>query len=257
MGRKVGMRYSVCLPAVFKGMDPIEGMRRVKKLGFDAVEFWSWWDVDLDAVLRTRQELGMTITAFCTKFVSMTDKSKRQLYLDGLKESIEAAKKCGVKMLITQVGNDTGKSWEQQTRNVLEGLKTAVPILEDAGITLLVEPLNIKVDHKGYFLSLSSDGFDLIRNVESPRVKLLYDIYHQQITEGNLIPTIVKNIGDIGHFHAAGHPGRHELDAGEINYPNVFRAIREAGYQGYVGLEYFPVREPEEGLRALIADGKE
>ncbi len=250
------MRYSVCLPAVFNGMDPVEAMRRVKKLGFEAVEFWSWWDADLDAIARARQELGLTITTFCTKFVSMTDKSKRQLYLEGLKESIDAAKKCGVKMLITQVGNDTGKSWEQQMRNVLEGCKAAVPILENADITLLVEPLNIKVDHKGYFLSMSSDGFALIQDVGSPRVKLLYDIYHQQITEGNLIPTIIKNIGDIGHFHAAGHPGRHELDTGEINYPNVFRAILEAGYQGYVGLEYFPVREPEEGLRALAEGGK-
>lgn len=247
------MRYSVCLPAVMKGMDLVQAMRFVHGLGFEAVEFWSWWDADLDGIDRVRRELEMTVTAFCTKFVSLTDRAKRQLYLDGLKESIQAAGKCGAKMLITQVGNDTGKSWERQMANVRDGLKAAVPLLETAGITLLVEPLNIKVDHKGYFLSLSVDGFDLIRDVGSKSVKLLYDIYHQQITEGNLIPTIVKNIGDIGHFHAAGHPGRHELTTGEINYPNVFRAIGEAGYQGYMGLEYFPLRAPEEGLKALMA----
>ena len=247
------MRYSVCLPAVLKGMDFVEAMHCVHGMGFEAVEFWSWWDTDLDAIARAGQELEMTITTFCTKFVSLTDKSKRQLYLDGLKESIDAAKKCNVKTLISQAGDDTGEERERQMENLAEGLFAAVPYLEAAGITLVVEPLNLKVDHPGYFLSSSWEGFALVERVNSPKVKLLYDIYHQQITEGDLIPTIVKNIHHIGYFHAAGHPGRHELDTGEINYPNVFKAIEQTGYHGYVGLEYFPLRDPGEGLRALMA----
>ena len=100
-------------------------------------------------------------------------------------------------------------------------------------------------------MSSSAEAFEIIEEVGSDRVKVLFDIYHQQITEGDLIRNIRENISRIGHFHAAGCPGRHELDTGELNYPNIFHAIREAGYTGYVGLEYFPEKPVLEGLRKL------
>ena len=113
---------------------------------------------------------------------------------------------------------------------------------------MVVEPLNLRVDHQGYFLSGSDEAAEILKEVGSPNVKMLFDIYHQQITEGDLIRRIQKYLPCIGHFHAAGNPGRHELYQSEINYPYVFQAIENEAYEGYMGLEYFPEDAPEAGL---------
>ena len=140
----------------------------------------------------------------------------------------------------------------KQRQSLIEGLKEAAPIVEAAGITLVIEPLNELVDHQGYFLIRSKEAFEIINEVGSPNIKVIFDIYHQQISEGNLISNIVNNIDNIGHFHAAGNPGRHELQRGEINYPEVFMSIKETGYRGYVGLEYWPLDpDPVVGLREV------
>ena len=236
------MKISVCIDALFSGKDFVESMRAVKASGINAFEFWVWWTKDLQQIKNAKEELGMELAGFCTKFVSLVDPSQRDLYLAGLKESIEAAKILGCKNLITQVGNEiSGVSREEQHKSLVEGLKACVPILEKEGVTLLVEPLNITVDHKGYYLSSSAEAFEIIDEVASANVKVLFDIYHQQIMEGNLIANISNNIKKIGHFHAAGTPGRHELSTGEIDYPNVFKAIDGTGYMGFTGLEYFPI----------------
>ncbi len=246
------MKISICIDAVFKGRDFIESMRAIDSVGVKAFEFWVWWDKDLKAIKAANDELGLEVAAFCTKFISLVDAAKRNDYIKGLQESIEAAKFMGCKSLITQTGNDTGYSRDVQHRNMVEGLKACAPYLEKAGVTLLVEPLNLYVDHAGYYLSSSLEGFDLIREVGSSNVKLLYDIYHQQIMEGNLIRNITSNIDGIGHFHAAGNPGRHELYLGEINYNEVFKAIDASGYKGYTGFEYFPAEEPLKGIKAFL-----
>jgi len=246
------MKFSVCVGAVYHGRDFFESMREIRSLGGKAIEFWSWWDRDLKAIKAAKEELGLEVAAFCTRFVSLVDPEKREEYIKGLKESIEAAKFLDCKILISQTGNDTGAPREVQRQSLIEGRKACAPLLEEAGVTLAVEPLNTYVDHPGYFLTGSREGFDIIEAVGSENVKLLFDIYHQQIMEGNLIRNITSNIDKIAHFHAAGNPGRHELYIGEIHYPEVFRAIDAAGYQGYVGLEYFPLEEPAKGLKALF-----
>ncbi|MFC5701674.1 hydroxypyruvate isomerase family protein [Cohnella faecalis] len=246
------MKLSVCVDAVYRGKDFTESVKDVKSAGYDTIEFWTWWDKDLDMVRRAVEEAGVKVATFCTKFVSLVDPLKRGEYIHGLEESIAAAKqlKCG--SLISQVGQAlAGVSNDEQRQSIVDGLKACAPILERENVTLLVEPLNTKVNHNGYYLSSSAEAFEIVRQVGSPRVKVLYDIYHQQITEGNLIAAIVENIGYIGHFHAAGNPGRHELDVGELNYEYIFKAIKETGFNGYVGLEYFPLDEPSAGLRKL------
>lgn len=247
------MKYSVCIDAVFNGKDFIESMKIVKNIGIDAFELWCWWDKDMDKILKTKEDLGMNITAFCTKFISLVDPSKRNEYLECLNESIMMAQKMQCKTLISQIGDELdGVSRETQHRNIVKGLRECVPILEESGITLAFEPLNTLVDHKGYYLYSSDEAFGIFDEVGSKKVKVLYDIYHQQIMEGNLITRITKNIEKIGHFHAAGNPGRHELHSGEINYKQIFNAIDEAGYNGYIGLEYFPLDNAEEGLKRLL-----
>ena len=247
------MKLSVCVEALFNGWDITEGMKAIKEAGVDAFEFWGWWGKDLDEIKRAKEESGLELSAFCTRMISLVDSTLREDYIKGLKETIQVAKDLGCKNLISQVGNEiSGVSREEQRNSLVEGLKACRPILEDEGITLLVEPLNTLVDHKGYYLYSSAEAFEIIDEVDSPNIKVLFDIYHQQIMEGNLIANITGNIDKIGHFHAAGNPGRHELTIGEINYPNVFKAISESGYKGYIGLEYSPLEEPVKGLLEVI-----
>ena len=112
----------------------------------------------------------------------------------------------------------------------------------------MIEPLNTKVDHPGYYLTSSAEAFEIVREVGSPNVKVVFDIYHQQISEGNIIPNITKNLDGIAHLHAAGHPGRNDLQFGENDYKNIFAAVDNAGYTGACGLEYRPLCDPEASL---------
>jgi hydroxypyruvate isomerase len=239
---------------IFNDSDYVSRLKKVREAGMDAYEFWAWWGKDLEALDAANKELGLTIATFCTKFVTLIDPDMRQEYISGLKESIAAAKRVGVKQLISQTGNERiGVPREHQHRSLVEGLKACAPILEGEGITLLVEPLNLLVNHKGYYLATSDESFAVIDEVGSANVKILFDIYHQQITEGNLIRNITNNIDKIGHFHVADNPGRNEPGTGEINYPNVFKAIEAAGYKGFVGLEYSPIKDAVVTLKSLLA----
>ena len=248
------MEYSVCLPAVFGGISIPDAIRRVSALGFGAYEFWSWWDQDVDAILEAQEATGLRPRGLCTRFVSLTAPGERDAYIAGLRKSLQIAKRLRCPTLISQVGQAiAGVPREEQHRSIVEGLKMCAPMLEDAGVTLAVEPLNTLVDHRGYYLERSDEAFEIIREVGSPNVRVLFDIYHQQITEGNLIANLTKNIDMIAHVHIAGNPGRHEpLIDSEVHYPTVIGALRSCGYDGAVGLEYFPLRDPEEGLRDIL-----
>jgi hydroxypyruvate isomerase len=135
---------------------------------------------------------------------------------------------------------------------VVEGLKAIAPYAEEKNITLSLEPLNVLVDHAGYYLVTSEQGFQVIDEVGSPQIKLLYDIYHQQITEGNILATICANMDKIGHLHVADVPGRQEPGTGELNYQNIFSRIADSDYQGYVGLEFKPSTTSEEALAKVL-----
>ena len=150
-------------------------------------------------------------------------------------------------------GIRSGIPRDQQHQCLVDGLKAAAPMLETAGITLVIEPLNELVDHAGYFLIRADEAFQIIDEVASPNVKVVFDIYHQQISEGHVINNITANIDKIAHFHAAGNPGRHELTIGELHYPSIFEAIQQTSYDGYVGLEYWPKNDPLAGLQEVAS----
>ncbi len=243
-------KLSVCIDAVFEGVDEAEAIARVADAGIRAFEFWCWWEKDLDQIIAARDRHSMTIAACCTRFVSLVDPSLRGEYLDGLKESIAAAQQLGCRTLISQVGDfRPGCARQEQHQSLVDGLCQAAPMLEEAGITLVIEPLNELVDHVGYYLVRSDEAFEIVDAVGSDNVKVVFDIYHQQISEGHVIDRLTKRIDAIGHFHAAGNPGRHELTRGELNYAEIFAAIAATNYAGYVGLEYWPLGDPDAGLR--------
>ncbi|MBE6897215.1 MAG: glyoxylate-induced protein [Ruminococcaceae bacterium] len=242
------MRLCVPVPCFFGGIPFTDALRRIKELGFDAAETYGWKNLDLDAVRNTCEETGVELISMCTSEFRMTDAAYRQAWLDGLKESCAAANRVGAKRLITQVGQDTGEDRRIQHENIVETLKLARPILEESGVTIMLEPLNTLVDHKGYYLWSAVEGFDIVKEVDCQFVKIVYDIYHQQVSEGNIIPNIVNNLDLIAHLHSAGHPGRHELQFGESDYKVIFSAVDKAGYTGCCGLEYGPLLPPEESL---------
>lgn len=243
------MKLSVCVDALYRGEDIFKSLEKIKASGYDEFEFWSWWDKDIERLQEIKERLDMTVTTFCTKFISLVDPDQRERYIRGLEESIMVAKKLGCKQLITQTGNDTHKSKDEQQRSLIEGLKACVPILEANDMTLLVEPLNIHIDHKGYYLDSSAEAFEIIDKVGSENVKVLFDIYHQQVMGEDIIGSIRNNLDKIGHFHAAGVPGRNELYYGELDYSVIFKEIDGLEFSGYIGLEYFPKDDPEIGLK--------
>lgn len=249
------MYYSVCASALFMNQPLTEAMEKIRKTGVDTYEIWSWWEgLDLDSIRQTQDKLGMKMAALCTRFVPLTDPAQRENYVQGLEETLAAAQKLNCRTIISQVGQELAHlSREEQHQSIVDGLKACVPLLEKADATLVIEPLNTLIDHQGYYLYRSDEAFEIVREVGSKHVKVLFDVYHQQITEGNLILNMTRNVEWIGHVHIAGHPGRHEaIGESEIHYPAVLNALKEAGYHGAVGLEYFPLKDPCEGICELV-----
>lgn len=243
------MRICVPVPCFFGGEDFCTAIRTIGQLGFDAAETYDWQSLDLDAVRAACEESGVELLSMCTTEFRMTDPAFRKDWLDGLAKSVKAANRVGAKHLITQVGPDTGAERALQHEAIVTTLKEARPILEDSGVTIMIEPLNTLYNHPGYYLWSAVEGFDIIREVNHPLVKEIYDIYHQQVMEGNIINNIVNNLDCIAHLHSAGHPGRIDLQFGENDYKYIFKRVDEAGYTGACGLEFRPTLGGVESLK--------
>lgn len=167
--------------------------------------------------------------------------------------NIPRAAKAGVANVITFSGNRAGMSDDEGTRNTIAGLNRVKKIAEDHGVTICMELLNSKHDHPDYMCDHTAWGVRVVREVNSPNVKLLYDIYHMQVMEGDLIATIRESMPWIGHFHTGGVPGRHELDGTqEVQWDAVMRAIADARFKGYVAHEFEPVGDPMDALRKAV-----
>lgn len=256
----------LCIEPLFPGLNSSEKIIKIASSGFKAIEFW-FWDHEFDGVNLTPRpkdideissivsDRDITVNNIVVNapdgsiggsLTNINDKSK---YLARLEETISIAKKLRCSKMITCTGNIIeGVPIESQKDSILQILSAAAEMAEQEGITLLLEALNSTIDHPGYYLTSTREGFEIIRTVGSPNLKLLYDVYHMQIMEGNLINTILANIEDIGHFHMANLPGRIELYDGEINYKKILESIDAAGYNGYYGLEYWPSVDTEKSL---------
>jgi hydroxypyruvate isomerase len=184
----------------------------------------------------------MTISACCTDFVPLTVPDERNRYLERLQETLAAADRLGISTIISQVGQEqSGAGREKQRDSIIAGLTEAARVLEGSGKRMVIEPLNTKYDHPGYFLSASSEARQILEAVGTRHVGLLFDIYHQQVTEGDVINNLRASLDWIWHIHIADSPGRHEIGTGELNYPNILANLEDWGYGGYVGVELFPV----------------
>jgi hydroxypyruvate isomerase len=181
--------------------------------------------------------------------VSIADGLNRKEFHEGiekqLRANIEFAAAEGLPNVICMAGNRRGMADDEGLANCARGLKRFLGFAEEKKVTVCMEGLNSRVDHKDYMYDRTAWGVELCKKLGSPRFKLLYDIYHMQIMEGDVIRTIRDNKEYLAHFHTGGNPGRHEIDdSQELNYPAIVRAIVETGYQGFLGQEFIPVRDP-------------
>jgi hydroxypyruvate isomerase len=182
------------------------------------------------------------------------DRANHPMLLRELEATIPRAAREGVPNVIAMFGNRKGKSDAEGIENCVAGLKQIAPLAEQHGVTVCVELLNSKVDHQDYQGDHTDFGAAVIKGVGSPRVKLLYDIYHMQIMEGDVIRTVRAHLAEIAHFHTGGVPGRHEIDGTqELNYRAVATALADAGFGGFIAHEFVPTKDPLTSLRAAVA----
>ena len=253
------VELSVCLEPLFTGLTVPARIAKIAQAGYRFVEFWhpeATFDgrqlrfdqaKDPAEICRVCRDHGVTVSDFAIHAWdgsiggSPVKAHDRDPYLAQLRKMIGFGKSIGCSRGITLSGMiDSSLSRSQMRQNLEGALAEAVRIAAESDFTLLLEPLNTLVDHPGYYLDSASEGAAIVRSINSPHLKLLYDVYHMQIMEGNVLATIERNLDIIGHFHAAGVPGRGELFDSELNYPAILKRLGALGYQGCFGLEYFP-----------------
>ena len=231
-------------------------VREASAVGFSAVELWNRENSPFQEILELADRHGLTVASMSGHQSLADGMNKRENHArieDELLESIDVAAANGIPGLICFSGNREGLDDDEGAEIVAEGFNRVKRAAEEKAINLNLELLNSKVDHPDYQCDHAAWGIKVCQMVDSERVKLLYDIYHMQIMEGDLIRTIRDNITHIGHFHTAGNPDRRDLDEDqEINYPAVMRAIGGSGYELYVGHEFRPRSDPVEALKTAF-----
>lgn len=248
------VQLSVCIEMFWRDRPHHERIVGAAELGYQTCEFWGWKGKDIDAIRGALDETGLSLAALSMEpNFALIRRGYEQELVAGMEETAEIAERLGCPTVITTTGNTLDdESYEMSRRRVVHHLKALAPICEDHGLTLVLEPLNTLVDHHGYWLTRMAHAVDIVEEVGSPSVKILMDLYHQQVQEGNLIANLTRYEPFIGHFHAAGVPGRHELVGGELDYRAILQAIDATSYQGVVGLEYAPTLETEASLRQAL-----
>lgn len=258
------MKVTACIETLFTELPWQERFKAAKEAGFDYVEFWSWTDKDLDEIKRLAKEAGIGISGFNGDAdYSLVDPTHKEKYLEFLGKSLAAAQKIGAESVTIHsnalgdggivVNHYTELSDTVKLCSMYDMLKEVAVMAEQTGITCNLEGLNITTDHVGNFLKNTQMAAEIIRLIGSPKVKILYDVYHMQLNEGSICDTLSKYIDTVGHIHIADAPGRHEPGTGEINYPNVIRHLRKLGYEGKIGCELFPEKDTETAVKAIMS----
>jgi hydroxypyruvate isomerase len=241
-----------------KEKDFLKRLEGAAKLGFPGVEIWPYEGKDIAAVADTCERLKLTIAQFTAWGFKpgMNDPKNKQKVVDKIGEACEVAKKWKCKMMCVVAGDDIpGVSQEKMHETVIEALKAAAPVAEKAGVILILEPMNIRVDHQGHCLYGSAPAMKIVKAVGSKFVKINWDLYHMHITEGDLCGHLKEGFDAdaIGYVQLADHPGRHEPGTGEINYTRVFKELKKLKYDGWVGCECTPEKSEEAAAKAVFA----
>jgi hydroxypyruvate isomerase len=233
------------------------GVQSVEMVG----EYAGWTDADIARVRKLARSFRLGIDVLIAtpdwqkRPVSMVDPAERDNFLADVRNAITIARKLDVPQVLLMSGNAIpGRTHDEQYQSLLEGCKRAGDLMAAANLTAIVEPLNSLVNHKGFFLNTCVEGARLIRQVDNPHVRLLFDIYHEQVQEGNVISTLTEAADIVAVFHVADNPGRNDPGTGEINYRNIYKAIQKTGYSGYLAMEYLPLGDQIESLTKSLDD---
>jgi hydroxypyruvate isomerase len=246
--RKGRIRQSVC-QWCYRGMTIDQLAQAAANIGLQAVDLLQPDDYEIPRRYGLLCSMGYAGGGEITKALNRTE--NHAAIEQAFRTNIPRAAKAGVPNVITFSGNRGGLSDEEGARNTIAGLNRLKKIGEDHGVTICLELLNSKRDHHDYMCDHTAWGVRVVQEVNSPNVKLLYDIYHMQIMEGDLIETIRQNIQWIAHFHTGGVPGRHELNGTqEVQWNAVMRAIADSGFRGYVAHEFIPTGDPLASLKS-------
>jgi hydroxypyruvate isomerase len=247
---------------LFKEVPLLERFAKAREAGFASVEFLSPFDYDLGQLVAAIQRAGLRVVQynFLDGNLAQGDRGflshplKKREWRESLEEAIDLAAEVEPRQLNSLAGNVLGDlSREEQIVCLEDNLRWAIPLLQAAGLPLMLEALNI-YDNPAYLLTHSWDVLEILQRIDSPWVRFQCDVYHMQRMEGNLVENIRKNIPYIGHIQIADSPGRHQPGTGEIDYEFVLKALEELGYEGFVGLEYVPLGTTEESLAWLPFD---
>jgi hydroxypyruvate isomerase len=246
-------KISIMLWTVFRNMPFERRLEKVSEAGFHNVqlvnEFEKWSDADYARFNHKKHQLGITFDTTAGMHHGVGDPEEREAMLNDLEGMITICHKLECPRLIVMSGNVVpGMTHADQHESCIEGLKRAAEKVEGKNVEILVENIDPEENPK-YFLTSVAEGFEIIRAVNHPQVRFLYDFYHEQIAEGNLIEKMEQNIDLVGVFHIADVPHRHQPGTGEINYNNIYKKMVELKYDRYIAMEFMPVGDPVKILR--------
>lgn len=245
---------SIMLWTIYRDLPFDQRLEKVSEAGYHATElvgeFKDWSPEDFVRVRKKRESLGITFDATSGVKSSLVDPAQREALLKEVQSILDVMGQLQCDKLILLSGNRVeGMSHAQMHSNCVDSIKFAADLAAKKNVELLIENIDPEENPK-YFLTSVSEGFDIVREAAQPNVKFLYDFFHEQISEGNLIEKLQKNIDVVGLVHIADVPGRHEPGTGEINYGNIFRKLHELNYRRYAAMEFIPTRDPIQSLRA-------
>lgn len=245
IGKTPHTKFAVNVEMWWTGLPFLERIRASARYGFPAVEFWPWQGKDIDAIAGLSKDLNISIAQFTAWGFrpGLNDPQNHSAFVEAVAEGCKISKRLDCKLMTVVGGDDQpGMTQPEMHQNIIAGLKLAAPIAEDNDVTLILEPMNIRVDHKGHCLYGSAPSIRICNEVDSSHVKINWDLYHMHITEGDLCGHLREGMsaGRIGYLQLADHPGRNEPGTGEIHYNRVLREAMELGYRGFVGLECRP-----------------
>jgi hydroxypyruvate isomerase len=267
------LKLSPNIEFMFADRDFVDRIDAVADIGLNSYEFGEWLHHDMPAIIERTQKYDLVHSNLAVDpRVRLTDEENIEPFVEGVRQTALMARQLRCKRLgvvINEVNWAPGKPWHEYQResqqrevrqrqrvNVVNALKKAAPVAEGEGMLLTVECLNTLVDHADHYLASWEEGVSIINEVDSPAVRLTFDVYHHQINEGNIISSLTRHIDSIGHIHLGDVPGRHEPGTGEINFYNVLSSAKRAGYSGYLGLECIPsksdVKEALAPIRNII-----
>lgn len=263
-----GMVPVICFEMIYTDqnppdLNPSEKIARIAEQGFHKVEFWSWRDKDIRALKSACRDTDVQIANFSGhRKGSLIARETHELFLDDLKDAVGAARELGCPTLML-LSNELGEGGRVTDRydqippnekytNLLQGLRRALEVTPEE-ISLVLEPLNTKIDHPGYYLADMGTSVSLIREISDPRLKILADLYHLGVMGENLEGLVDEHADLIGYVHVADFPGRHEPGTGSADWRSLLTRLHERGYTGAIGFEYSPLKDSEESLKRIKA----